>query len=80
MATGASAGAVSDMALARSDNNPQRFYSMSSQIRRERRAYYDVLERTQRETVDVTAWDGVVCGLFGALDRKRRGDIGRYAA
>ena len=57
--------AVSDMALARSDDSPQRFYSMSSQIRRERRAYYDVLERTQRETVDVTAWMAWFVGCLG---------------
>ena len=36
------ARAIADMALARSDNSSQRFYSMSSQIRKERKAYYDV--------------------------------------
>ena len=50
------ARAIADMALARSDGGPQRFYSMSSQIRRERKAYYDVLELTQGETMDVTPW------------------------
>ena len=50
------ARAVADMALARSENSSQRFYSMSSQIRAERSAYYDVLERTQRGTTDVTEW------------------------
>ena len=50
------ARAVSDMALSRSDNSPQRLYSMSSQIRQERRAYYDILEQTQKESVDVTGW------------------------
>ncbi len=50
------ARAVADMALARSEGSPQRFYSMSSQIRAERAAYYDVLERTQRGTTDVTDW------------------------
>lgn len=50
------ARAIADMALARSDNSPQRFYSMSSQIRRERKAYYDILERTQKEVRDVTGW------------------------
>lgn len=59
------ARAISDMALARSDDSPQRFYSMSSQIRRERRAYYDVLERTLRETVDVTAWMVWFVGCLG---------------
>ena len=50
------ARAIADMALARADDSPQRFYSMSSQIRRERRDYYSILERTQRETMDITAW------------------------
>lgn len=50
------ARAVADMALARSEGTPQRFYSMSAQIRQERNAYYDILERTQNGTLDVTAW------------------------
>ncbi len=50
------ARAIADMALARSDGNSQRFYSMSSQIRRERRTYYDILEQTQKETTDITGW------------------------
>ena len=50
------ARAVADMALARSERSSQRFYSMSSQIRAERKAYYGVLERTQRGTTDVTGW------------------------
>ena len=50
------ARAIADMALARSDNSSQRFYSMSSQIRKERKAYYDILERTQKEARDVTGW------------------------
>lgn len=57
--------AVSDMALARSDGSRQRFYSMSSQIRRERRAYYDVLERTQKGTADVTGWMAWFVGCLG---------------
>ena len=50
------ARAIADMALARSERSPQRFYSMSSQIMAERAAYYRTLERTQRGTMDVTAW------------------------
>ena len=50
------ARAIADMALARSDDSSQRFYSMSAQIRKERRTYYDTLERTQKETMDITAW------------------------
>ena len=50
------ARAITDMALARSESSPQRFYSMSSQIQRDRSAYYSVLERTQRGTTDVSRW------------------------
>lgn len=50
------ARAIADMALARSEASPQRFYSMSAQIRLERSAYYDQLERTQKGGVDVTDW------------------------
>lgn len=50
------ARALGDLVLARADRSPQRFYSLSAQIQRERNAYYDVLERTQRGSLDVTAW------------------------
>lgn len=50
------ARAISDMALARSDESPQRFYSMSARIRIERKKYYDTLERTSRGSLDVTPW------------------------
>jgi Fic family protein len=50
------ARAIADMILARSEKSPQRFYSMSEQIRQERNAYYDILEQTQKRTVDITRW------------------------
>ena len=56
------ARAVADMQLARADGSQERFYSMSVQIRQERNAYYDVLEKTQKNThvtkagIDITAW------------------------
>jgi Fic family protein len=50
------ARAVGDLFLARADGVPQRFYSLSAQIQRERNSYYDVLERTQKGTLDVTEW------------------------
>lgn len=63
------ARAIADMALARSENSPQRFYSMSTQIRRERNAYYAILERTQMETMDVTPWmEWFVACLGRAID------------
>ncbi len=63
------ARAIADMALARSENSPQRFYSMSAQIRQERNAYYDILEETQRGTMDVTPWMEWFLGCLGrAID------------
>ncbi len=50
------ARAIADMALARSESSPQRFYSMSAQIRQERADYYGILERTQKGSMDVTPW------------------------
>lgn len=50
------ARAIADMALARSEESSQRFYSMSGQIRKERTAYYEILERTQKADLDVTEW------------------------
>ena len=48
--------AVGDMALARAEGSAQRFYSLSAQIQRERKAYYDQLEATQCGPLDVTPW------------------------
>jgi len=50
------ARAIGDLLLARADGSPQRFYSLSAQIQRERKAYYDILERTQKGSLDVTEW------------------------
>lgn len=50
------ARAVGDLFLARADGSTQRFYSLSAQIQRSRRDYYDVLERTQKGTLDITEW------------------------
>ena len=47
---------MGDLLLARADGSPQRFYSLSAQIQRERKAYYDILERTQKRSMDVTEW------------------------
>ncbi len=48
--------AISDMLLARSDKQSYRFYSMSTQIRKERNAYYDILEKTQKGSLEITKW------------------------
>lgn len=48
--------ALNDMLLAQSDKSAQRFYSMSAQIRIERKQYYDILEKTQKGNLDITEW------------------------
>ena len=48
--------ALSDMILARADKSNQRFYSMSAQIRKERKGYYEILEITQKGNLDITEW------------------------
>jgi Fic family protein len=48
--------AVGDMALARAESASQRFYSLSAQIQRERKSYYDQLETTQKGTLNITPW------------------------
>jgi Fic family protein len=53
---GRMARALGDLLLARADGSAQRFYSLSAQIQRERKAYYEVLERTQRGSLDATEW------------------------
>ncbi|MCB9756942.1 MAG: Fic family protein [Candidatus Omnitrophica bacterium] len=56
------ARAIADMQLARADGSRERFYSMSNQIRQERNAYYDILEKTQKSNratkdgIDITPW------------------------
>ena len=50
------ARAVGDLFLARAEASPQRFYSLSAQTQRERKAYYAILERTQKASLDVTEW------------------------
>jgi Fic family protein len=64
------ARAIADMVLARSERSPQRFYSMSAQIRQERSAYYEILEATQKGDLDITRWLEWFLGCLGrAFDR-----------
>jgi Fic family protein len=60
------ARAIADWALAMSENSSQRFYSMSARIQLERKYYYEILERTQKGTLDVTEW---MAWFLGCLDR-----------
>jgi Fic family protein len=50
------ARAIADMQLARADGTRHRFYSMSAQIRKEKNKYYDILEQTQKGSLDITLW------------------------
>ncbi|MFP4023988.1 MAG: Fic family protein [Thiohalospira sp.] len=50
------ARALTDMLLAQSDKSTQRFYSMSAQIRLERKQYYEILEKTQKGNLEITEW------------------------
>jgi len=77
------ARAIADILLARSEDSPQRFYSMSAQIRQQRSAYYDILEQSQKGSLDVTPWmewflnclgravDGAQTMLAGVLNKAR---------
>lgn len=59
------ARAIADCALAKAEGVPTRFYSLSSQIEKERKAYYDILETTQKGTLNITDWLVWFVGCFG---------------
>jgi len=86
------ARAIADLALTRSEGSPQRFYSMSAQIRAERNDYYAILEATQKGDQDVTEWmtwllsclqraiDGADIVLSAVLDKARFWDVHKAAS
>lgn len=47
---------ITDLLLARADEMPHRFYSMSAEIRKQRKGYYEILEKTQKGDLDITGW------------------------
>jgi Fic family protein len=57
---------IAEMQLARADNNAQRFYSMSAQIRLERNDYYSCLEKTQSGKLEISKW---ITWFLQCLDR-----------
>ena len=69
------ARAIADLALARSERSPQRFYSMSAQIRRERNDYYTTLERTQKGGLDVTSWQEWFLSCLGRAIEGSQGTL-----
>ncbi len=63
------ARALTDLLLARADDMSQRFYSMSAQILIERKGYYEILERTQKGSLNITSWlEWFLCCLYNALE------------
>jgi Fic family protein len=63
------ARAIADLCLARSEKSSRRFYSMSAQIRVKRKAYYDILEYTQKGGTEITPWlEWFLECLGGAID------------
>ncbi len=64
------ARAIADLALARSESDARRFYSVSAQIRVERSAYYDILETTQKGDLDISPW---LQWFLACLDRAFQG-------
>ncbi len=58
-------GAIADMALARADGSPDRFYSLSTQLESERKDYYAQLERQQHSTPAITGWLEWFLGCLG---------------
>jgi len=76
------ARAIADQALARSEGSGQRFYSLSSQIQKERADYYDQLEAAQKGGLDITEWMAWFLGCFSrAIDGAEAagGDVLRKA-
>ncbi|MEX2264445.1 MAG: Fic family protein [Bryobacteraceae bacterium] len=74
------ARAISDMQLARSEESPQRFYSMSAQIREEGKAYYDILEQTQHGTMDITPWMEWFLRCLGRAIARAHDELGSVLA
>lgn len=71
------ARAIADTQLARSEQSQQRFYSMSAQIRQERKAYYESLEAAQKGDLDITEW---LSWFLACLSRAFDGAEGILAA
>ena len=53
---GRMARTITELMLARADNSSRRFYSLSAEIMKQHKEYYDVLEQAQKGAIDVTPW------------------------
>jgi Fic family protein len=74
------ARAIADMQLARSEGLARGLYSMSAQIREERKAYYDILERTQKGDLDVTPWMEWFLACLDRAIRRAHGQLEKVLA
>lgn len=45
--------AITELLLSRADDSGHRYYSLSSAIMKNRKKYYDVLEYSQKSTMDI---------------------------
>lgn len=57
---------LADMSLSRLDIDAARYYSMSAEINRNKKAYYEILEITQKGDLDITKW---VLWFFECLEK-----------
>jgi Fic family protein len=73
---GRMARAIADLGLARAEQSSERFYSLSAQIERERKQYYDQLEKSQRGGLDITDW---LEWFLGCLGRAITGTVDELA-
>lgn len=53
---GRMARTITEMMLARADGTSKRFYSLSAELMRQRKAYYEALEQAQKGPIDITPW------------------------
>ncbi len=60
---------LADMLLARLDAGAARYYSMSAEINRNKKAYNEILERTQKGNLDITEW---LLWFFDCLEKAIR--------
>ncbi|MBK8699090.1 MAG: hypothetical protein IPN29_05925 [Saprospiraceae bacterium] len=59
------ARALTEMMLARAYKSKQRFYGMSTQLRLDRKEYCEILEKTQKGNLNITAWLNGFWTVFG---------------
>lgn len=57
---------LADLFLARLDENSARYYNMSTEINRNKKSYYDILERTQKGELDIIEW---ILWFFGYQEK-----------